>query len=158
MTDQYLTQARRRPVDPLFDTDYDYADAFEIDLPQAETRSPGELFRATVDDASFMPLVVLAHRWVLRFRLGPLSSPDHLFGWRLVASEPDVIRLEADRPMMRGIIIGRRESRSTAVLTTYVTYVRRGPARVIWALVGPVHRGVAPHLLERAASRRAAAT
>jgi hypothetical protein len=151
-----MTYAHRTAAEPLPEIDYDYADAFEIALPQADTRSPESLVKAAFDGTDWMPLVMVVHRRVLRFRLGPRSSPDHIFGWRVAARESDAIRLEAYGPLIRGIIIARRDLTSTAVLTTYVTYVRRGPARVIWTLVGPLHRGIAPRLLERAARRRAA--
>jgi hypothetical protein len=149
MTGPFAPRARRRDVAPDPDVDYDYADAFEIELADADRRTPEQLFRAALERArSAPPLIPLVHKHVLRFHLGPLTSPDHLFGWRIVASEPDLIRLEAQGPLMRGIIIGRRVFPSTAVLTTYVIYVQRMRGRVIWALVGPLHRMIAPYLLE----------
>lgn len=157
MTNTLAPRARRREVaeDSLRVGDYDYADAFQIQLPETDTRSPEQLFRQAVDSRWLMlRWVPLAHRWVLRLRLGPASSPNHIFGWRIVASEPDVIRVEAEGPLIRGVIVGRRRPPSTAVMTTYVFYVRRKPARVVWALVGPLHRRIAPYLLERAAGRR----
>jgi hypothetical protein len=157
MTDLRPTHARRRSrvgPDPLIGrTDYDYADAFEIQLPTGDDRSPEQLFRATVDNASsVMRWVPMVHRHVLQFRLGPRSSPDHIFGWRIVTSDPDVVHLEAAGPLMRGVIVGRRTA-STAVLTTFVFYVSRARARVVWAIIGPLHRRIAPNLLERAANR-----
>ena len=97
-----------------------------------------------------MRLIPIVHKYVLRFHLGPPVSPSHMFGWRIVTSTPDVIRLEADGPLIRGILVGRRDSGPTAVLMTYVFYVRPIPARIIWALVGPLHRKAAPYLLKRA--------
>jgi hypothetical protein len=150
MTGQVKPRARRREVPAEdVDADYDYADSFEIELAETDARTPEQLFRTALERApSLPPLVPVVHRYVLRFRLGPLASPQHLFGWRVVTSEPDVIRLEADGPLMRGIIIGRRASRSTAVLTTYVYYRQRARARVIWEFIGPLHRRVAPYLLQ----------
>jgi hypothetical protein len=130
---------------------YDYADAFEIEVPKGDTRTPEQAFRAAVPHGP-SGLVPLVHRLVLRFRLGPLVSPDHFIGWRVVSSDSEIIHLEADGPLMRGIIVGRRADPSTAVLTTFVVYVRRAPARIVWALVGPLHRRIAPHLLERGAA------
>jgi hypothetical protein len=37
-------------------------------------------------------------------------------------------------------------------LVTYVFYVRRTPARLIWAITAPLHRKVAPYLMEVGAS------
>jgi hypothetical protein len=136
--------------DVLVGAEYDYADAFEIQLPEGETRSPEQMFRAALDDASWVQRwVPVVHRQVIRFRLGPRSSPDHLLGWRIVSSDADVIHLEADGPLMRGVIVGRRTSRSTGVFTTFVFFRKRTAARMLWPIIGPLHRRVAPYLLER---------
>ena len=152
---QCAPRARRREVAEqdslLVGGPYDYADAFGIELRQSDTRTPEQAFRAALPHGP-SSLVPLVHRLVLRFRLGPLVSPDHFIGWRVVSSDSAVIHLEAEGPLMRGIIVGRRADPSTAVLTTFVVYVRRAPARIVWALVGPLHRRIAPHLLELAAA------
>jgi len=81
--------------------------------------------------------------------LGSLSAADHALGWRIVASEPDVVRLAAAGPLLRGVIVARR--RGTAVtVSTFVTY-EHPVATLVWRLVGPLHRRIAPYLLERAA-------
>jgi hypothetical protein len=154
MREQVVLHARQRAVDDsaIGRRDYDYADAFEIELAEGDQRTPEQLFRAALEGAPPVPLIPIVHKHVLRFHLGPLTSPDHMFGWRIVTSEPDVIRLEAEGPLIRGVIVGRRISASTAALTTFVFYVRPIAARVIWALVGPMHRRAAPYLLERAAA------
>jgi hypothetical protein len=155
MRQAVMPHAREASVDDsaIERRDYDYADAFEIDLPITDARSPEQMFRTAVaHEPSVMRLIPLVHKHVLRFHLGPAVSPDHMFGWRIVTSKPDIIRLEAEGPLMRGILIGRRNSESTAVLMTYVFYVRPMPARLIWALVGPLHRIAAPLLLRRAAA------
>lgn len=129
---------------------YDYADAFEIDLPAAETRSPEQLFRTALDNASWLERwVPVVHRHMLRFRLVPRSLADHILGWRIVSSDPDVIHLESSGPLIRGVIVGRRTSQSTGVFTTFVFYERRVPARIVWAVAAPLHRRIAPYLLER---------
>jgi hypothetical protein len=132
---------------------YDYADAFEIEVLQGDTRTPEQAFRAALPNGP-SGLVPLVHRLVLRFHLGPLTSPDHLMGWRVVSSDADAIHLEAAGPLMHGVIVGRRADPSTALLTTFVIYVRPAPARIVWALVGPLHRRIAPRLLELAAAAR----
>jgi hypothetical protein len=130
---------------------YDYADAFEIDLSRTDHRSPEQVFRHALRDASWLRgLVPIVHRAVLRFRLGTQRSPDRILGWRVAFSGDEVIRLEAEGPLMRGVIVGRRTA-TTAVLTTFLFYERAALARAIWTAVGPVHRRVAPYLLKRAA-------
>jgi hypothetical protein len=46
--------------------------------------------------------------------------------------------------------VGRRADASSTRLTTLLVF-RRPAARVVWALVGPLHRRIAPYLLARAA-------
>ena len=88
---QCAPRARRREVNAddalLVRGHYDYADAFEIETLQSDTRKPQQLFRAALTRApSFLRLVPIVHKHVLRFRLGPSASPDHLLGWRAMTS------------------------------------------------------------------------
>jgi hypothetical protein len=154
MTDRFAPRARRREVADedslLVRGHYDYADSYEIELAEGDMRTPQEVFRDAVGQGPSVlrPIVPIVHRQVLRFRLGALVSPNHLFGWRVVYSGPEVIHLEAAGPLMRGIIVGRRASPPTVVFTTFVVYVRPATARIIWALVGPLHRRIVPSFLE----------
>lgn len=144
---------RREPVDhePLIGpTVVDYADSFEIDVPEQETRSLEELFRGALDNAPVLArLTPLVHRCVLRFSLGPSGSRDHIFGWKIAQSDTDVVRLQAEGSLIRGMIVVRRTSPTTISLTTFVGYSKRTAARIVWAIIGPLHRRVAPYLLER---------
>src|SRR3954447_2925465 len=94
-------RAHRVPVprdEPLIgDTSYDYADSFEIRVPESDERSAEQFVRCAIDDAPrpLRELVWVVHRHVLRFRLGPRSSASHVLGWRSRTSERDVFRLEA---------------------------------------------------------------
>jgi hypothetical protein len=94
--------------------------------------------------------ILLIHRHVLGLRLGPLSSGDHVLGWTIRTSEPDVIHLEAISRLGRGVIVGRRQDATSTVLTTFLFMTRPRTLRTIWAVIGPVHRRVAPYLLDRA--------
>ena len=159
---EFAARARRSEVmsDPVVGGGYDYADAFEIDIPEPDARSPEEMFRAALENASWVQRwVPIAHRRLLRFRLAAPEAPGHMLGWRIVDSDHDVVRLRAEGPLIRGAIVGRRTGH-VAVFTTHVFFVRR-PARAVWAIVGPLHRRIAPYLLERGVaasdwSRRAA--
>jgi hypothetical protein len=92
------------------------------------------------------------HRHILRFHLGPYSSPDHIIGWPIARSDHDEIVLAARGPLMRGqLTLRRRDGR--AVLTTRVHYRHKIAARVVWAMVGPLHRIVAPRLMKHSARR-----
>jgi hypothetical protein len=150
-------RAHRVPVprdEPLIGAAaYDYADSFEIRVPESDERSMEEFVRGAIEDAprSVRELVWLVHRHVLRFRLGPRSSASHVLGWRIKTSERDVFRLEATSTLFgRGIILGRRPDPTRVVVTTYVFRSRPTIGRAIWTLVGPLHRRVAPYLMERA--------
>lgn len=146
---------RPDPSEPLAGHDmHDYADCFEVPLSADDDRTAERVFRAGLEGApsTLRRIIVVAHRHVLRFRLGPASSPIHVLGWRIISSEPDAIQLEANGPLARGILVARRVSAATATLDTYV-YYRRPAARIIWAFVSHLHRAIAPYLLERAAAR-----
>ena len=131
----------------------DYTDVFEVPLPQGDSRTAEETFRDAVGHkpGAGGGVVLWIHRHVLRFRLGPISSPDHIIGWTIVRSDPDELVLSARGPLMHGELTLRRRDDRRASLTTRVHYRRRFTARTVWALVGPVHRAVAPRLMERAA-------
>lgn len=156
MTDQPAVRARRVPAieEPLIGADrYDYADTFEIRAPDGDARSAERFIRSALEEAAWpVPSTMrLVHRHVARFRLGPRSSPDHLLGWRIVSSERDVIELETDSPILRAVIVVRRAESAWRV-TTYLFYSRPAAARLLWTLIGPLHRRIAPYLLERAAA------
>jgi hypothetical protein len=158
MSDDNAVHARRIPVEaePLIGSDrYDYADAFEVRLDQPDARSAEQFARCAVEEAA-SPVrwtIRAAHRHLLRLRLGPDSSPDHLFGWKIRTSQPDVVHLEAVSPLLgRGALVLRRPDPARAVVRTYLFYTRATPARVVWKIVGPVHRLVTPYLLKRAAA------
>src|SRR4051812_35933275 len=76
---------------------YDYADAFEIVLPDSDHRSAEELGRCGLEEApaAVREAIWTAHHHLLRLRLGPRTSPDHVLGWEIMTSQPDVVQLEA---------------------------------------------------------------
>lgn len=53
--------------------------------------------------------------------------------------------------MLRGDIVARRKSPTTAGFSTYLFY-HRPVTRLLWVVIGPLHRAIAPYLLARAAS------
>lgn len=134
---------------------FDYADCFEVRAVAPEERTPEVLARAALEDmpVALRGLVLVAHRVILRFRLGPLSSAEHVLGWKIVASTPGHVVLEADGPLIRGVMVGRRTEPGVTVLTTFVFYRGRA-APVVWSVVSMLHRRVAPYLLRRAAFTR----
>jgi len=139
-------------ADPEFGT-FDYADTFEMRTVRPDSRPAAAWLRAGLEDspAVLRWLVVLVHRHVLRFRVGSLSG-DHMLGlWRIVKLEDDDARLEADGPLITGRLVATRRDPHTARLDTFVRFNSRPTAPAVWALVGPLHRAVAPRLMARAA-------
>ena len=131
----------------------DYADAFEVGRRQADGRS-AEIWAR--DGFDRLPLVtrrsgLLIHRWILGFRLGPWASPDHVFGWRIAMSEPEVLHLEARSRLLSGHMVWRLHD-TRLVMSTFLRYEMQRTASVVWAALGNVHRGSTPHLLELAAT------
>jgi hypothetical protein len=141
----------RRPVphEPLVDQTPDYADSFELVLAHPDEHTAEEWIRAGLEQPVLSRLIVLIHRRVLRFDLGPADA-HHILGWCIVRSEPDVLQLSTGGPIMRAEIVARRSSPESAVVTTFVFY-ERPSSRHVWRIVGPIHRRVAPHLIKRAA-------
>ncbi len=130
----------------------DYADAFEIARSPTDRRSAEQWAR---DGCERLPVSVrqsglLVHRWILGFRLGPWASSNHVFGWRIVMSEPELLHLEARSTLMSGHMVWRVH-REQLVMTTFLQYEMSRTASAVWAVIGNIHRGAAPYLLELAA-------
>jgi hypothetical protein len=133
-------------------TGADYTDVFEVPIRQGDSRTAE---RALRDAVGHKPgaggnLVSWIHRHVLRLRLGPYSSPDHIIGWLITRSDREEVVLASGGPLMRGQLTLRRHD-GRATLTTRLHYRQKIAARTVWALVGPLHRVVAPRLMERGA-------
>ncbi|OBI45746.1 DUF2867 domain-containing protein [Mycobacterium colombiense] len=137
------------------ETAADYVDVFEVPIPAGDARTAEQSFRDGLGDRAGAGgrLVLWVHRNVLRLRLGPARSAGHLIGWSIVRSDPDELVLATRGPLMRGELTLRRQDGRRAVLTTRLHYRRRIAATAVWALIGPLHRVVAPRLMRRSARR-----
>lgn len=137
------------------ETAADYVDVFEVPIATGDVRTAEQSFRDGLGDRPGVGgnLVLWIHRNVLRLRLGPSRSSGHLIGWPIVRSDPDELVLATRGPLMRGELTLRRQDGRRAVLTTRLHYRRRVAARAVWALIGPLHRMVAPRLMRRSARR-----
>lgn len=133
----------------------DYVDVFEVPITAGDARTAEQTFRDGLGDSPGAGgrLVLWIHRHVLRLRLGPARSSGHLIGWPIVRSDPDELVLAVGGPLMRGELTLRRQDGRRAVLTTRLHYRRRIAAPAVWALIGPLHRVVAPRLMRRSARR-----
>ncbi|HME79837.1 MAG TPA: hypothetical protein VKI00_30490 [Mycobacterium sp.] len=133
----------------------DYVDTFEVPIVDGDLRTAEQAFRDGLGDKPGVGgnVVWWIHRHLLQFRLGPFSSPQHVIGWTIVRSGRDEIVLAADGPLMRGQLRLHREDGSRAVLTTSLRYRRKIAASAVWFVVGPLHRILAPQLMQRSARR-----
>ncbi len=136
-------------------TEVYYADTFDVPILDGDMRTAEEAFRDALGDTPGVGgnVVLWIHRHLLQFRLGPYSSPQHIIGWTIVRSDRDEIALAADGPLMRGQLTMRREDGPRAVLTTRLHYHHENAASAVWFVVGPLHRILAPRLMQRAARR-----
>jgi hypothetical protein len=131
---------------------YDYADAFELRVREPDERSAEQWARCAFEQAPRAArwTVLIAWRTLLRVRMGPRSSPNHIFGCKILASQPDVIHLNVSSRLLRGVIVARRVEPTRMMVTTFVVYRRPAPARVVWTIAAPIHRRLARSLMEHA--------
>ena len=158
-----MTPPRARRIQPpptQLDARADYADAFEIPIDEDDSRTAEQAFCDGVgaEPSAGGRLVLWIHRHVLRFSLGPFISSAHVIGWKIVHSDPDQFVLSADGSLMRGQLVLSRQTDRRAVLTTQLFYRHHATARMVWAVIGPVHRAIAPRLIEHSARRAAGST
>jgi hypothetical protein len=148
-----MNRARRVAVQEALDHASDYADAFELTIPEPDDRPVEQWMRAGLEGApaAVRTLIVLVHRHVLRLKLGRPADRSRVLGWRIAEAGDDVVRLRASGTLADAVIIGRRIDAPGIRLTTALSYRRPALASVVWAVVGPLHRRIAPLLLERAA-------
>ena len=116
---------------------YDYADAFEVRLPEPDPYPPETWVRAGLEAT---PGVVKRILGLLGIREAPASSADHASGFRIVESGPEAVHLDASVPLMHVVLVGRRVEPTRRMLTTGLCYERPVLAWLVWAAVGPVHR------------------
>ena len=148
-TDRSARARRVAVTDPIVTAGrpYQYADAFELSVPEPDPTWPEEWMRAGMDSAP---------RWVDRVVsllgiAGPVrSSTEGLGGFRIVESTADVIHLAVDVRLIRGVLVGRRIGPNGRRLTTALWFGRPVLARALWALIAPLHRRMARHILSSA--------
>ena len=122
-------------ADPFADAaPYDYADAFEVRLAGTDRCSPEQWVRAGMDA---IPAWI---KWIA-------GSPDGFGAARIVQSDADVVVLEDSDALMDTVLIGRNVGSGRRVFTTVLRYRRPLLARAVWALVGILHRRMAPRVV-----------
>lgn len=131
--------------------EHDFACAYQVAIAPGDGRSSEQWARAIWEGAPAPLGWLMLAGWllVLRLRLGPLHSPDHILGWRIIDRSPG----ETVCQLRSGFLNAHntfRASDGTLVWSTFVTY-QRPIARVIWPPASLLHR-----LLARIALRQAA--
>ncbi len=128
----------------------DYASAFELPTPDAQSLTPEQWARATFEGAPVLLRWLLVMGWtlVLGLRLGPRPSAGHVLGWLISDSGSDSITLESRSRLVatRNIVV---VNDSNVVWVTFVRFNRR-IARPVWAVAAPIHHMAIPYLLKRA--------
>ncbi len=119
---------------------YDYADAFEVRLPEPDPYPPETWVCAGLEAT---PGVVQWLVNLLDLGRAPESSADILSGFRIVEADPEVIHLEESTPLMHTVLVGRRVGPTRRKLTSVLRYERPVLARLIWAIVGMLHQRMA---------------
>lgn len=66
------------------------------------------------------------------------ESAHYLGPFQTVASDPEVVHLEAGIPLMSIVMVGRRVEPAKRVLTTALYFKRPVLARIAWAAIGPL--------------------
>ena len=145
-----------RQIDPppdLLDrttlVDVHYQDCFIVDLGQAlSARSAEQWARAVFEDAPASTRNTLVNGWpLLGLRLGPLTSDEHVLGWRIRANSPDQVLLFADGSpdMVAELLIERR--RDTLRFASFIALLSPS-AHEIWVDVAPRHERTVRELLD----------
>lgn len=146
MNQQLTRRVHEVPVsDPLaVGRRYNYADAFEVELPEPDHDTPEAWIRAGMGAT---PALV---DW-LAARLGhqdaPVPSPDRVEGFRVLRSSAEVLELEQSLPLLDVILIARRVGSSGRMFTSLLTYRRPVLARLVWAVLRHGHRWAARGLI-----------
>ncbi|WP_328989331.1 hypothetical protein OG394_24175 [Kribbella sp. NBC_01245] len=120
---------------------FDYADAVEVELGEADRDAPEAWVRAGLADSP-----ALVKRITSLLGVGRTPDSDGIAGFKVIESNADVVHLEQTLPLMHVIVVGRNIGLSTRTFTTLLTY-ERPIARLLWAVVGVAHRRTARRLI-----------
>lgn len=142
---------RARALDPL--TEPHYAASWEVAIADGDTRSAEQWARDIFEGAPPALRRFIVTGWIagLRLTLGPRASPDHVLGWRIVTTTPELIILSVQSALIGTAHFVLHLEGSRVLLTNFVRY-EKPAARPIWATVQPLHHRIVPYLFGHAAS------
>lgn len=128
----------------------EFACAYAVRIEAGDARSSEEWARAAWEGspAPLRGLMLVGWRHVLRLRLGPRSSHDHILGWTIVHRGPDETVCQLRSPFLEAFNTFRHEG-ERLVWSTFVFY-QRPIARLIWPPASLVHRRLVPIALATA--------
>ncbi|MGO3328201.1 DUF2867 domain-containing protein [Gordonia sp. (in: high G+C Gram-positive bacteria)] len=147
MTDKHRAHPVPPPAEP---SEPNYSDSFAIAMPLTEPRRAEAWIREIFEGAPRPLRWFLLAGWfiALGFRPGPAGSSQHVLGWPISESTPEVVVLEQHSGLI-GAHLTLHVDQSQILWTTRVDFAHVA-ARPIWAVVGILHRRIVPYLLERA--------
>jgi hypothetical protein len=128
----------------------DYADLFTARANGVSEQTAEEWARAALEGAPdhLRLAALLAQRLLLGLRLGPLSSPNYILGWKITERGNDWVRIEAASWMMAASLVFKVDEVGLSV-ATFVRYDRR-LAAFIWPPLSTVHRKVGLAMIRHA--------
>lgn len=109
--------------------------------------------RALLGDTPDFAQRLIWHR-LLGFQLIGTASADTVAGWQVGARDADWIRLETDSRLFRGNIIIRAAENHVSWAT--ILQYRHAVSRVHWGWLSPIHRQLAPRMMQSTAAALAA--
>ncbi len=129
----------------------DYADAFE--LTPTDARTAEQWARGTLEHGprALQSFVMFGWRFILRLRLGPIGSADHIAGWPILLRTPETVVIGVESGTVGRARLTFRSAPTIVSASSDLTFERRG-GRAIWSVAGLLHRRILPYLLGHAAS------
>jgi hypothetical protein len=129
----------------------DYQDAFTA---RSQARHTAREWARLGLEGPPLPVRMLIYRAQrLGFRLGPFTSAEHLGGWAILRTDPQLIVLGAAGPLFTARVVVST-SPGQIVLSTLLRY-EQPAARLAWSVLRFGHRLTAPYLLSHAVARAA---
>ncbi|NUP49922.1 MAG: DUF2867 domain-containing protein [Catenulispora sp.] len=134
-----------------------YSWACELSAPDAKSKTAEQWGRAVFEGAPapVRGFVVLGWTQVLRLRLGPRPSGEHILGWRISGPAPGFGK-EGESLLLEsrsGLITAYNVAvvNETGVLWATAVRFNNPVGRLFWRLAQPIHQLTIPRLLRRAA-------
>ena len=147
----------RDSVDPesldLLDLSPDYVDEFVLGTSAAGEAA--EWAKAMFEDSIDRKSRALIFETLLRMQIAPDGAPGTIAGWRVVADTEEYVLLAAAGQLVECRLLVRRCGEQVHLMTA-MRYRRRA-GRLVWAVLSPRHRALAPWLLRQSAGRVVAA-